>query len=360
MSDFFASHPPPRWYEEAGPDHDIIISSKIKISRNLSSFAYPHILPDPGLEAVSAKIEAALRESGVCPGLIRYELENLSEAASAFLAEEGRIQRRKEFRKTALLVSADRQLCVAVNARDHLCIASLRGGNNLRGAWQDVDKVDCALETRLDYAVSLDWGYLSSEIDNAGTAMEASLVLHLPGMALSGRMDKVEKILSGAGLFMENFLPVKGVGAEFFLVSGKPRLGESEEELFKKFEDITVSVLNYEREMRNLLFEKRGAFLEDQMCRAFGILERAKFLNWEEAIKLLSLLRMGYCMKRRAPVRWDKLTAMIFRAMPAHIRLRLGEGSAESLEERENRERAVFIHEELKKTSWGEEGNCVF
>ncbi|MDR1180349.1 MAG: hypothetical protein LBK44_07565, partial [Spirochaetales bacterium] len=182
---------------------------------------------------------------------------------------------------------------------------------------------------------------------------------HLPGMALSGRLDKVEKLLGGAGFCMENFLQVKGVGAEFFLISGRPRLGESEEDIFKKFADITVSLLNYEREMRNLLFEKRGEFFEDQMGRAFGILERAKFLNWEEAIKLLSLLRMGYCMKRQSPVRWDKLTAIIFRAMPAHIRVRLGEVSADSLEERENRERAVFIHEELKNTSWGEEGNYV-
>ncbi|MDR1626965.1 MAG: hypothetical protein LBT33_10550 [Spirochaetia bacterium] len=359
MRDFSVSHPAPRWYEEIGPDHDIIISSKTKISRNLSSFAYPHILSGQEREDVRTKIETALRESGLCPGLIRYELEDLSEEENAFLAEEGRVHRRKEFRRAALIISGDRRICAEINAKDHLCIASIRGGNSLREAWHDVNAVDCELETRLDYAVSLDWGYLSSEIDNMGTALEASLILHLPGMALSGRMDKVEKTLGEAGFSIENFLQVKGVGAEFFLVSGKPRLGESEEDLFKKFGDITVSLLNYEREMRNLLFEKRGEFLEDQMCRAFGILERAKFLNWEEAIKLLSLLRMGYCMRRQTRVRWDKLTAMIFRAMPAHIRLRLGEGPAGSPEERENRERAVFIHEELKKTSWAEEGDCV-
>jgi protein arginine kinase len=215
-----------------------------------------------------------------------------------------------------------------------------------------VDKVDSALESRLDYAVCLDLGYLSSEIDALGTAMEASIVLHLPGVSLSGRMDKVEKILSETGFTMESFLPVKGSGAEFFLISGRPRIGESEEDLFKKFGDIGLSLVNYERQMRNLLFEKRGDFLEDQMSRAFGILEHAKFLSCEEAVKLLSLLRMGYCVKRPVQVKWDKVTAMIFRCLPAHIRIRLGTGAQDSQEEKESRERAIFIHEELGKTSW--------
>jgi protein arginine kinase len=359
MSDFLVSHLAPRWYEEIGPDHDIIISSKVKISRNLASFAYPHLLSGPGLEEASAKIDNALRESGVCPGLMRYDLESLNENENALLAEEGRVHRQQEFRRASLFVSGDRQLCVEVNAKDHLCISSLRGGYNLRQAWHEVDKVDSELETRLDYAVSLDLGYLSSEIDSIGTALEASIMLHLPGVSLSSRLNKVEKILNDSGFSLESFLPVKGVGAEFFLVSGKSRIGESEEELFKKFDDIAVSLLNYEREMRNLLFEKRGDFLEDQMGRAFGILERAKFLNWEESVKLLSLIRMGYCLKRQTPIRWDKVTAMIFRSMPAHIRIRLTDSSAESQEERESRERAVFIHEELKKTSWGEEEHGV-
>jgi protein arginine kinase len=366
MSDFFASHPAPLWYEETGPDHDIVISSKVKVSRNLSSFVYPHLLSEQGLEEACAKIETAVRESGVCPGFVRYKREALSETENTLLAEEGRIHRRDEFRRAAVLVSGSGELCVELNAKDHLCISSLRGGCSLRKAWSDVNKADSHLETLLDYAVSLDLGYLSSEIDNMGTALEASIVLHLPGVSLSGRLDKIEKILSETGFSMEPFLPMKGAGAEFFLVSGRPHLGESEEDIFKKFDEIMNSLLNYEREMRNLLFEKRGDFLEDQMSRAYGILERAKFLNCEEAVKLLSLLRMGYCLQRPVSVRWDRLTAMIFRSMPAHIRLRLAGASAdrplpaEAQEEWESRERAVFIHEELKKTSWGEEeGHCV-
>ena len=355
MNDFLASHTPPLWYEEAGPDHDIVVSSKVKISRNLSSFAYPHLLSEEGLAETGAIIERALRESGGA-GFIRYDLSTLGDTASALLAEEGRTRRGTEFRRASLFVSGNRQVCVEANAKDHLCISSLRGGNNLRQAWSDVDTLDSALETKLDYAVNLDLGYLSAEIDCIGTAMEASLVLHLPGVSLSGRLEKVEKILSQGNLALEGFLPVKGPGAEFFLVSGRPRLGESEENLLRKFEGIADSLLNYEREMRNLLFEKRGEFLEDQMCRAFGILEHAKFLSYEEAVKLLSLLRMGYCQKSGVPARWDKVTEMIFRCLPAHVRMRLG-GSAP--EEAESRERAAFVHEELAKTAWNDGGKSV-
>ncbi|MCL1818112.1 MAG: hypothetical protein FWG35_04215 [Spirochaetaceae bacterium] len=359
MSDFLASHAPPLWYEETGPDHDVVISSKVKISRNLSSFAYPHLLSEQALAQTGSRIERALRESGAgaepsgdasFPDFVRYDFASLSETASALLAEEGRARRGDEFRRASLFVSRDRNICVEVNAKDHLCISSLRGGSNLRQAWRDVDALDSVLELRLDYAVCLDLGYLSSEIDYSGTAMEASLVLHLPGVSLSGRLEKVEKILSGASFTMESFLPVKGPGAEFFLISGRPRPGESEENLLQKFESITDSLLTYEREMRNILFEKRGEFLEDQMCRAFGILERAKLLSYEEAIKLLSLLRMGY--GRSVPARWDKVTQMIFRCLPAHIRMRLGT-AAEPPEDAESRERASFIHEELAKTGLG-------
>jgi protein arginine kinase len=352
MSGFSVSHTTPCWYEEAGPDHDIIVSSKVKISRNLSSFAFPHLLAVQARGEVAAKIQTALREGGEPEEFVRYDREELSENENALLGEEGRVHRREEFRRASLFVSADGRVCVEVNAKDHLCISSLRGGGNLRQAWSDVDKVDSALESRLDYAVCLDLGYLSSEIDALGAAMDASIVMHLPGVSLSGRMDKVEKILSETGFTMESFLPVKGSGAEFFLISGRSRIGESEEDLFKKFDEIGVSLVNYERQMRNLLFEKRGDFLEDQMSRAFGILERAKFLGCEEAVKLLSLLRMGYCIKRPVPVRWDKVTAMIFRCLPAHIRVRLDGEARDSQEEKENRERAVFIHEELGKTSW--------
>ncbi|MDR1932488.1 MAG: hypothetical protein LBQ57_06675 [Spirochaetales bacterium] len=359
MNDFYASHPAPLWYEETGPDHDIVISSKVRVSRNLSSFMYPHMLSDQGLEEACDKIQTAVRESGVCPGFSLYRRDALGENETALLAEEGRIHRRGEFRRAAVIVSGDRQLCVEANAKDHVCISSIRGGNSLANAWRDVDRADSELETRLDYAVCLDLGYLAAEIDNMGTALKASVVLHLPGVSLSGRLDKVAKILTETGFSMEPFLPLKGSGAEFFLVSGRPRLGESEKDILKKFDGIMNSLLNYEREMRNLLFEKKGDFLEDQMSRAYGILERAKFLSCEEAVKLLSLLRMGYCLRRPAAVRWDKVTAMIFRSMPAHIRIRLADKTAETLEERESRERAVFIHEELKNTSWGEEGHSV-
>jgi len=358
MNDFMASHAPPFWHEEIGPDHDIVVSSKVKISRNLSSFAYPHLLSEQGLTDSALKIERALREIGAQDDFVRYDIASLSDTASALLAEEGRMRKGHEFRRASLFVSGNRQFCVEANAKDHLCISSLRGGCNLRQAWRDVDALDSALEVRLDYAVSLDLGYLSAEIDHISTAMEASLLLHLPGVSLSGRLEKVEKILSEANFTMEGFLPVKGPEAEFFLISGRPRLGESEENLLEKFENITDSLLNYEREMRNLLFEKRGEFLEDQMCRAFGILERAKFLGCEEAVKLLSLLRMGYSRKRTVPVRWDKVTQLIFRCLPAHIRMRLG-GVSELQEEAESRERAVFIHEELANTLWGEGGYCV-
>ncbi|MDR2588705.1 MAG: hypothetical protein LBC67_04685 [Spirochaetales bacterium] len=356
MADFFAGHTPPRWYEEAGPDHDIVLSSKARLSRNLAGFAFPRSLTEEELVRVGQRVGAALGKNGLYGDFVRYDFESLTDTQAAVLCEEGRFRLREEFRRAALFVAGDGRLCVEVNSQDHLRLSSLRGGLNMRGAWTDVDRLDSALEDFLEYAVSLDLGYLTAEVDAAGCAFDISALLHLPGVSLSGRLEKISKIISDSGFTLDGLPAVKSCGAEFFLVSGFSRLGENESDVMKKFEEICISLVNYEREMRHLLFEKRGDFLEDQMCRAFGILERAKFLTYEEAVKLLSLLRMGYCVQGSLSASWDKLTALIFRAMPAHIRQRIspvpGE-SGESIAERENRERACFIHAELKKTSLG-------
>jgi protein arginine kinase len=349
VTDFKAVHEYPAWYREPGPEGDVVVSSRVRLSRNLSSVVFPHLLREDGLERVRRLVEDALRGSGAAENPVRYDGESLAADEAALLGEEGLLEPDEGVRGVSLFPVSRPDLWAAVNVKDHLRIFALRGGLDLRRAWTAADELDSRLETLLDYAVSPEWGYLSAEIGNLGPALRASTLLHLPAVVLGGRSDKIEEIVEASGHRIRPFLPGEEAPGDMFLLSGSPEIGVSEAEMLEKLEEISRSLLNYEREMRSLLFEKKKDFLEDQVCRAVGILERAKFLRCEEAVKLLSLVRMGCAMDCAAHVDRNAVTALLFQSRPAHVRMRMEEGSGD--EERENGERAAWIRAGLENSS---------
>lgn len=359
MKEFSSAHVAPVWYEESGPEDDVVVSSRVRLSRNLSGLIYPAHLPDAGLDEARTKIDAALREAAGQENILRYDFEDLGETLGSLLDEEGRAGPARDIRKMSIFLLPDGKVSVEANARDHLRITALRGGLRLRDAWTDADRLDTLLENALDYAVSLELGYLSSELDNLGPALRASVLLHLPGISLSSRVEKIEKIVTDSGHSLRPFSAEENVPGDLFVLSGGSEIGITEGEILEKLEVLSVTLLNYEREMRSFLFDKKGDFLEDQMCRALGILERAKFLHYEEAVKLLSLVRMGASMECASPIDRSLVTSLMFRTRPAHVRTRIGGGPEAEREERENRERAAMIRGELKKSSRDEEGDRV-
>jgi len=239
-------------------------------------------------------------------------------------------------------------LNLLVNDEDHLRITTIRGGLRPADAWAEADELDTRFEAFLDYAVSLEWGYLSADLAELGTGLSASTLLHLPGIVLGNQLEKIEKIAQVAGHSLQPFFPVaegkdREALGDLFIVRGKPELGVPEREYLEKLEEISASLLNYEREMRDLIFEKKKDFLEDQIYRAFGILERARTLYFEEAVKLLSLLRMGCSLGYVDEVDRGLVTSLIFLSLPAHVRMRLKEKEPDGNEDGENRERAELI-----------------
>jgi len=349
VTGFGKSHRSPSWYREPGPEGDVVVSSRVRLSRNLSSVLFPHLLREEGFLEVRRLVGEALRDAlGDAreeEGLLRYDWEDLASDEAALLGEESRLGPEEGARGVSVFLLPGMDLGVEVNARDHLRIASLRGGLDLRRAWAEADGLDSRLESLLDYAVSLEWGYLSAEIDNIGPALRASALLHLPASQLGGGNKKIGELVEAANHRIRPFLPGEEAPGDLFLLSGGSEIGVSEEEILEKLEEITRSLLHYEREMRSFLFEKKRDFLEDQVCRALGVLERARFLRCDEAVKLLSLVRMGCAMDCAARVDPARVTALLFESRPAHVRMRLGGG--EVGEERENGERAAWIRSGL-------------
>jgi protein arginine kinase len=362
MRGFRAAEEQALWYQEAGPESDIVISSGVRLSRNLSNFLYSPKLPDEGIVEIARHIDEVFKTKRGLDGFVRYDFETLSEAEATYLEEEGRGIGRTPREHRIVFTSENKTVSVHVNTEDHIRIVSLRGGLNLHEAHREVDEVDTALEELLDFAVSLEWGYLSTNLSNLGSGIGASVLLHLPGIQLSTQFDTILKAVESSGGFIRPYFLADKEETEpaalgdFFLVEGRPDFRQTEKETLEKLEEIAGSLLTYERDMRSLLFEKKKDFLEDQMYRALGILERAKFLEFDESVKLLSLVRLGSAMGCVGHVDGLQVTSLIFQNRPAHVRMRLASEGEAVDEEDVNRERAEHIGRGLRAIDRGRNG----
>lgn len=359
MKNIFFRHKAPVWYNGDGKDGDVVVASRVCLSRNISSMVFPPLLSDDGLREARSRIDDSLKDAGLLPGFTRYDFEEMSDVETEYLREEGRGRAENPRKVLSLYCGDGGNLSLMVNDKDHLRIIAERGGLSLREAWTDADEIDTLLENTLDYATSLEWGYLSTDLADLGPGLKAAVLLHLPGISLSNQFEKIGEAVESSGHEIHPFFN-SGTGdkdadilGDLFSVSGGRKTGGSEKEILEKLEEIAGSLLNYEREMRKILFEKKREFLEDQMNRALGILERAKFLNFEEGIKLLSLVRMGCSMGCISQIDRSLVTSLMFQAGPAHVRMGLDGRKSRVDEEAENKERAVLIGESLKKTSRG-------
>ena len=354
MTDFLFLHKAPLWYREQGPESDVVVSSRVRLARNLSSLVYPRSLQEEGQKSVRLRFEEALTALGLRERFLRFDFEELTETEAAYLSEEGRGERGSLGVKISVFCREDGRLNIVLNDEDHLRIAAIRGGQCPSAVYAEADDLDSRLETVLDYAVSLEWGYLSSNLRDLGSGLGASVLLHLPGIILGNQFERIEKLAQSSGHVLLPYFPIlesKDKGKEtlgdLFTLKGSAEFGVSEKEYLEKLEEISNSLLNYEREMRSLLFEKKKDFLEDQIYRALGILERARSLYFEEAVKLLSLLRMGCSLGYVSEVDRGLVTSLMFLSLPGHVKMRLREKDQDVNEDSENRERAAFIGSQL-------------
>jgi protein arginine kinase len=192
----------------------------------------------------------------------------------------------------------DERLSIMVNEEDHLRIQMLHSGLALGTAWQHASEVDDRLEAGLDFAYSSRFGYLTACPTNVGTGLRMSVMLHLPGLRLTGEIDKVKRAAEGMSLAVRGFY---GEGSEavgdLFQISNQTTLGKSEPQILQELEQVIIPrVVEYERLSRRELLHKRRIALEDQVWRAWGVLSNARMLTTEEAMQGLSLLRMGIAM----------------------------------------------------------------
>jgi protein arginine kinase len=229
----------------------------------------------------------------------------------------------------AIILSEDESVCIMINETDHIRISCIREGLSLNQVFKEVDRLDSLMEDHLNFAYSLQWGYLNRNLTDIGTGMRASLMVHLPALVITQLIDKALKAITQVGLLVKGFF---GEGtaslASMYQISNQVSLGLSEGEIVENLKSIISPLVNYERKARNELYERKPYEVEDRVFRALGILTNCRAITSREAIELLSDLRVGVSLELIKDLSLEKINSLFFLCQKSHVQKVLGESGS--------------------------------
>ena len=316
-----------KWYEKAGSCGDVVVSTRVRLARNLKQYPFPARALASQREAVERQVkDALLSGNSILSKEFRFiPLENTTQEEAVSLVERHIVS--PEFiadrRGKAVLISADESISIMVNEEDHLRIQVLREGFSLKEAAETADRIDTLLSENLDFAFDPELGYLTQCPTNLGTGLRASVMLHLPGLTESGAMPRIASNLSKLGLTIRGTYGEgsKSIGA-LYQLSNQITLGLSENEAIENLRSITVQLMEEERKARAQMSEEIA--WQDKIDRAAGVLKSARVLSSSEFMDLLSYIRLGLSTGVLQGVTTQELNALMVNAQPATLMARAG------------------------------------
>jgi len=313
---------PGRWLSGGGLMSDIVISSRIRLARNIAG--YPFL--NKASEAQRGELVDRVREHVTTTSQGRWsfmDIDQVEELDQKFLVERHLISRQLVDLKGARGVSlaADSAASIMVNEEDHLRIQVLGSGLQLDEIWNEINGIDDLIEDGVEYAFHPRYGYLTACPTNVGTGIRVSVMLHLPALKLTGEIERVFRAakdmhLAVRGLFGEG---TEATG-DFFQVSNQATLGRTEEEIIDDFKNLVIpKIVEYEHAARKCLVNERPLALDDQVWRSYGILKNARAISSDETMLHLSHLRMGINLGRIKDVDLATVNELFLSTQPAHL-----------------------------------------
>lgn len=303
---------------------EAVVSTRIRLARNLKDYPFPIRLPaDKACEIVD-KVGEALKDSDI--RFHRIDLDSVSDAIRVAMIERHLVSpdfiSAKEGR--AVFLSDDNAISIMVNEEDHIRLQVIKDGFEPDEAFKIANEIDNILSKKLEFAFHKRLGYLTQCPTNLGTGMRASVMLHLPALEMSGAVYRIGANLSKLGLTMRGLYgeSTKPAGA-FFQLSNQVTLGISEKAAIENLRNITTQLIAQEMRARETALSKIE--LEDRIHRALGTLKSALLMDHNEAMTLLSLVRLGVSAKKLETLSTDSIDRLIVEIQPASIMTRFGE-----------------------------------
>ena len=333
-----------KWLAVEGPEGDVVISSRVRYARNLKGFRFVPSATREELETITEMVETAIKK--VVPDAVVIRLSSLSETDRTMLMERNILTREmvKADHPASVAFLPDESVSVLVNEEDHIRMQVIAPGFQLREVLEQLNSLDDSLEEHLEFAFSDKYGYLTACPTNTGTGLRTSVMLHLPALVLTRQIVRVIEAVKSLGLALRG---LHGEGSllyqgDFFQVSNQKTLGRSEEAIVDNMATLVPQVLDYERTMRNQLMAQAKRKIEDRVWRAWGILNNSRIISTEEALEMLSLVRLGAAMEMLNGVNIKKINPLFVLTQPAHTKKR---HMSDLTEEERDAARADFLRD---------------
>jgi protein arginine kinase len=320
--------PPAESARRKGPHDRIVMSSRVRLARNLKASAFPGWAKKPERIRVLEEIRPAVESLPEMKGAFSDTMDNLSTLDKQMLVERHLISREHAAKSagSGLVLNRDETICFMINEEDHLRMQALRPGLQLRQAWSAIDQADSALETKLEYAFSAELGYLTACPTNLGTGIRVSAMLHLPGLVLGEQINPIIQSVNKLGLAVRGLY---GEGTEalgnVFQVSNQMTLGESESAIVERLEKVLAQIIEHEENARGTLLEKKSKTVFNHIGRAYGILANAHSISSKETMNLLSLMRLGIDVGLFPGVDRSLVDELFILTQPAHLQKQYSE-----------------------------------
>ena len=307
-----------KWYIEKGDQGDVVLSTRIRLARNLDEYPFPSRLDVAGKNRVNSLVKSALFEND-SKDFSYIEMKDLSRRQAVSLAERHLISPEFAAKKdgSALMLSGDESVSIMLCEEDHIRLQVMKSGLALEEAFDIADKLDSLLDSRLNYAFDERIGYLTACPTNLGTAMRASVMLHLPALTRCGQISRLANTVSKLGLTIRG---AYGEGSrssgDVYQISNQITLGITEETAIANLKSIVLQLVGQERTAAAKMV--KNAADEDKIFRAYGILKNARLLSTEEFMELASLVRLG-AARGILDVSIEKINELIVNMQPATV-----------------------------------------
>ena len=320
----------PGWFRENGKEEDVVISSRVRLSRNLTGFLFPNKMELIDENRVKEIVTEAFNMLGDKMSLV--SLSEINSIERRMLAERSLISQDFTLNKQkSFILSSDQKVSCMINEQDHLRISVFESGLGLKTAYKTIDLLESRLENLLDFAVSLEFGYLNENIRNSGTGMKVSVMLHLPALVRLSLFDRAIKSSLNKEFTVKGYLGNDdGSLGDLYQISNGLAIGKDEKEIINQLIETSMNLVKYERQAREELVQRRKIEIEDKYFRSVGLINNCRLLGSSEAIKALTDIRLGIALGY-SKINITKVNSLLLMTQKAHIQFLLENNKNDSL-----------------------------
>ena len=316
------------WLRGTGPMSDIVISSRIRLARNVAGYPFLSKATPEQREELTALLRANIDGAATAGEWAYLDVEQLDMLDRQVLVERHLISRNHMdgAGSRGVALSRNERVSVMVNEEDHLRLQVIRSGLQLHEIWDEIDGIDDQIEERVDFAFHPRYGYLTACPTNVGTGIRVSVMLHLPALKLTNEIERVFRAakdmrLAVRGLFGEG----TDATGDFFQISNQTTLGRTEEEIIDDFKhQVIPKIIDYENQARRTLVQERALALDDKVWRSYAALKYARTISSDETLMHLSHLRLGIHLGRIKELDIAAINEIFLLTQPAHLQKMCG------------------------------------